>query len=538
MFRTYGHCSLTSLDLSHNAIGSKGAVLLADFVKDLGLKELRLSRSRLCDIWTERGVVVGTFCTSGICSLLKAVRFAGSDKTMTKHLEVLDISRNMLGQDEELLDALSDLIRSDISNLRMLNLTGNYFDEADFFRLCHSMKCNAHILSYCGPRCISSCCEGKAWIKLRSCNLAPLDAFFIVSDLRRSAVFPTSIVDLSWNREFGVGFPSLPRDALPFLYLHTLKLRSIGMDAIYASALRDVLVNPNCRISSLDIAGNAGTLGSDGMEHLLMGLKNNKSLRFLGMVSCVPKDFRNYDLMQDAIEANSFLVDLDISQSHDCVFDATAVYRALKVNRTLRCVSLSRCDINAASVDVLTEVINLGNSLTSLDLSSNSISAFSWNSGPLETPLKSFMAALCQFKPNSLPAHWSPVSVVPQTVSEKSHLMKLDISNNKLYPNVFKSLSAALMNENFFLESLNISSCGIGRLLDHPPICQQFSEAISRNSSLSKLHIKNNSLGVHGIEVSSFSALQCPQCVRFYLLAIFLCNIYSSTFLVTISRLS
>ena len=501
VFRTTGR-SLTSLDLSHNLIGSAGAHALAIYLREVGLTHLNLSKNQLCDVWTSRGVTAGVFNTDGMCALLLAIDSAASQDNECLKLEQLDVSRNMLGQETALMDTLCDVIDSNIDYFSVFNLTGNYFDEADMTRLIESVTRNNKIVSYCRP---SVFVGSKKMLNLASSNLAPFDFLFLNSTFEHVETLPRC-VDFSWNREFGIGDTSFPRNTLPFQNVHTLRLTNISMDIDYAANLRVVLERPECRLSSLDVAGNASTLDREGFNHLLMGLKGNTSLLYLSLVACVPRSYRTYDLIREAIEANKTLLELDLSQSHGCQFDAGPLFIALKTNKTLQTLRMSRCEINAAGISFLSEMIDVNKTLTCLDLSHNYICKLGWDKEFNSFPALSVTVALRHLNTDadpslhSLGAEWSPVSCLPSSLFPLPSLLReLNFSHNKLEESVMEGLSEALKNQLLNVATLNLGFCDIGERGG-----QVLGKALPQVTCVKKLLLGRNNLGVAGIEVSVY----------------------------------
>jgi hypothetical protein len=497
--------SLTHLDLSHNRIGSAGTRELSNYIHEHGLKHLNLSKNRLCDVWNSRGSTLGNFDTAGICFLLEGIT-SSSDSLLTDDhpkLETLNISRNMLGQDPALISTLCRLIEANVEHLTVLNLTGNYFDAGDMRRLGRSMQRNTHITSYHKPSPSPSPSDGgNVLINLSSSNLAPLDFLFLKNRLESGT--PCS-VDFSWNREFGVCDDSFPVIQFPFLNVHTLRLTNISMDVEYADSLRQVLQHPQCRIQSLDVAGNASTLEKDGFNHLLAGMKANTSLRYLSLVSCIPRNYRGYEQIKEAMEINNTLVELDLSQSCGCRFRAAPIIEALTVNTTLQTLRMSRCEINAASIMGLSAVVETNKTLTCLDLSHNHLCKFGWDRDYDVAPALSLTVSLRHLNTDlgePLPplAEWAPISSFPPPVLPlSSPLRELDLSHNKLDDSVVMGLSQALKNKHLNVDTLDISFCGVGEEAG-----RLFGPELSHVTSLKTLRMSNNFLGVIGIEVTFF----------------------------------
>lgn len=83
--------NLSHLNLSHNSIGSEGALILGQFMQNNSIiQSLNLSNNRLCGLTVLKSRIVGQVDLSGIEQLLSALSFC-------QNLKVLDLSANYLG---------------------------------------------------------------------------------------------------------------------------------------------------------------------------------------------------------------------------------------------------------------------------------------------------------------------------------------------------------------------------------------------------------------------------------------------------------
>lgn len=498
---------LEHLDFSRNEIGSSGALALSKFIRVRGLKHLNLSKNRLGDVWSSRGITMGSINTDGLCTLLSTIidchRCHNSDDFLK--LEHLDISRNMIGQDSDLVSVLCELIEIDFDNLRLVNLTGNCFDVTEMTRMMTSAQSNCHIESYTQSSYErSSDTVQNSKVNLAGTNLTPLDFMFLDFTGNCKTVQRSIGADFSWNPELGTGDLSIPLSSYPFRNLQTLKLVQISMDEEFAEILRSVMESPQCCLTSMDVAGNSATLGTKGFNHLLLGLGANSSLLYMSLMSCVPRKYRTYCRIGAALEQNHTLQELDISQSYRCNFDPRPLFRSLLVNSTLQTLRLSRCEISSSGITPLSEVMECNKSLTCLDLTHNFICRYGWNLDFNVVPALSLTVALRHLNTDveelsPLASEWSPISYYAQLETKQafSPLRELNLSHNKIEGSVVEGIAEALKNKRLHIDTLDVSCCGIGVISG-----KLFGDVLAQVTHLKTLLMRCNDMGVEGIEVS------------------------------------
>lgn len=494
---------IRNIDLSHNHIGPTGVKDMSLFLCERGLHYLNLSKNRLCGVWVFRGSTMGHWDSSGLCMLLRAILDV-NNSSVCKKLEHLDISRNMLGQDDDLMSTLCNLIEANLDDLRVLSLTGNLFCVEDMSRLVESIMLNSAIDTYWPPKASPSNENHAIKINLVGCNLAPLDFMFLNPKVNACAPCAVSI-DMSWNRELGIGDPSAPLDSYPFFSLQSLTLANISMDIEFAAALRSIMISSQCSLKSLDVAGNSETLQTDGFLHLVYGLSVNKSILYLNLESCVPKDYRRFDLIGCALESNSTLLELDLSRSYGCRFDAEPILQSLKLNSTLHTLRLSRCEMTSSSIAPLSGVIESNKTLTCLDLSHNYICKQRWDREFNMAPALSLTVVLRHLNTSVVPhsplvtecspvSYFLPQAILPQHTTAK--LRELNLSNNTITESVTMGIAEALKNCCLLIDTLDISYCAIGRHAG-----RVFGDALAHATNLTTLLMRKNSLGVEGLQV-------------------------------------
>lgn len=447
--------------------------------------------------------MAGFYDSSGLCYLLQSILNHDPGGVA---LEQLDISRNMLGQDMSLLTSLCSFIEADLVGLSVLNITGNCFGMADMTRLMQSVQLNTHIASYWRPTDRSdhsTPLNTNININLAGCNLSPLDFMLLRPQMEQP--MRVQAADFSWNMDFGVFDLTCccPHIGFPFVHLQSLRVSSISMDADFALKLREVMENPLCGLTSLDVSGNGLTLQCAGLDNLLLGLTNNTSLLQMSMVACVPQNYRSFDRIASAVKENKTLVELDLSQSIGCRFDAGPLLLALKENSSLKTLRLSRCEINSFGISHLSDMVASNKTLTCLDLSHNYICRFGWERDFDIVPALSLTIALRHLNTEvaSPPCRvnlWAPVSYFPPALvaTPMSTLRALNLSHNTLEYSVVAGIAESLKNSCLPIDSLDVGHCLLGERGG-----KVLGEALPRVSCLKTLLMKSNDIGVAGLEV-------------------------------------
>lgn len=349
---------LRTLDLSDNAISSKGIIALAPGLAALPhLADLLLAG---CDI-SHKGMTVLFDALAGHPTLERLVvahnKMADDKgwgeplKRLLQHsstLTSLDVSSNKIS-DSALESLLGALMLS--SALTSLDVSGNKF----------TAKVGKNLVMYLmGPS------VRVADLSAKSSKLSG----DIAGDFAR--VIGTSVhltrLDLS-NASFGKGGPIPILDALESASMLTsLNLSHTSLDSKAMSSLSSALAK-NVSLMELFLAGNK--LGS-GKLKVGVALAKNKHLALLDLSSNGLKA-KDVDELAGALEQNTALKVLLLDDNPCGNHGVEHMCRALQANRSLVTLSMSRCKIADKGLVLLPAMLKNNRFLHHLVLSSNSL---------------------------------------------------------------------------------------------------------------------------------------------------------------------
>jgi Leucine-rich repeat (LRR) protein len=268
---------LCNLDLSNTMLGPISAVHLAMFIKSMKqLKSLNMSRNRLCGEWLRRGHIEGDFDNTNFIMLLDAVAKSSS-------LTHVDISRNLLGEDCNLLAALLRVVNT--PNIRSLNISGNNFDETDREAIVAALLTSSRMLALCGEEYSSS---PSSSIDLSRRNLKPMDGAFLSTSMRLAPIGSISSLNLSDNFKFGTGGVASLNDWLTVSGLASLDISGVSLGPADCVSLASALLHPSCSLQTLSMRRNGASMTPDGFQRIAKVLRHNESLTSLDLSGSVP----------------------------------------------------------------------------------------------------------------------------------------------------------------------------------------------------------------------------------------------------------
>ena len=190
-----------------------------------------------------------------------------------------------------------------------------------------------------------------------------------------------------------------------------------------------------------------------------------------------------------ALRVNTSLTSLDLSSNSIHAEGAHSLSEALRVNTSLTSLHLSYNPIGADGAKFLSEALRVNTSLTSLNLCWNSIHAEGADSLSealkVNTSLTSLVLSI-----NSI--HADEAHSLSEVLRVNTSLTSLDLFSNSIHAEGAHSLSEAL-KVNTSLTSLDLRSNSIGA-----EGANFLSEAIRVNTSLTSLNLGRNSIGDEG----------------------------------------
>ena len=405
--------SLTSLDLSGNAIRQSGASCLSDaLIANSSLTSLCLSGNEIGDI--------GASC-------LSQALIANSSLT------TLDLSRCSISQSGA--SCLSHALE-DNSSLRYFDLSRNSIGEDGAACLTQALKAN--------------CCLTN--LDLSENGISESGASFF-----SQVLLSNSSLTRLCLRENGIGVDAASRlskalAANSSLTSFDLSYNSIGEDG--AACLSQALAATSS-LSHLGLSGNI--IGDGGAVCLSQALEATSSLTNLDLCGNRIGDDGAASLSQ-ALSVNSSLTYLDLSWNSIGDDGAACLSQALSVNSSLTYLDLSCNSIGDGGAVCLSQALAENSSLSNLNLSGNGIGddgaaslfqALTANSSLTNLNLSSNF--ICE----------SVTSCLVQGFSAISSLTSLDLSVNKIGDDGAVWLSKALV-ANSSLTYLNLRSNPIG----------------------------------------------------------------------------
>ena len=347
--------SLSSLDLSRNSIGNKGANLLAQALRvNTSLSSLDLSRNSI-------GI-------EGANSLAQALRVNTSFSSFA-------LSRNSIGN--EGAKSLAQALRVNTS-LSSLDLSDNSIGNEGANSLAQALRVNTSLSS----------------LDLSDNSIGNEGANSLAQALRVNTSF--SSLALSRNSIGKEGANSLAQALRVNTSFSSLALsrNSIGNEG--ANSLAQAL-RVNTSFSSLALSRNS--IGNEGANSLAQALRVNTSLSSLDLSdNSIGNEGANS--LAQALRVNTSLSSLDLAWNSSGDEGANSLAQALRVNTSLSSLDLSRNSIGDEGANSLVQALRVNTSLSSLDLAWNFIGdevanslaqaprvnasfsslAFSWNS--------------------------------------------------------------------------------------------------------------------------------------------------------------
>ena len=117
---------------------------------------------------------------------------------------------------------------------------------------------------------------------------------------------------------------------------------------------------------------NGNPLGDNGILSILKAVKNSTTLASLDIGRCGVSD-EGGEFLQDFLKINTSLVELTLSQNEDVSWEGWSyIASALKLNNTLKTLSINACAISDKELKIICEGIGEGNSgLRCLDIEEN-----------------------------------------------------------------------------------------------------------------------------------------------------------------------
>ena len=238
-------------------------------------------------------------------------------------------------------------------------------------------------------------------------------------------------------------------------------------------------LSANEYLEELNISGNE--LGNDGIQHLAHALSVNQCLKRLKLQEC-SINFLSSSFAK-ALAMNEHLEDLNFSNNslHDDGIQHLA--HALRVNHGLKILNLTTCNLTSWSAKRLAEALAINKHLKILNISSNPI----YNEG-----IRCLAHALGinqSLKTLNLQSTCSLTSLnaknLAKALTANTHLEELNISGNALCDDGIQHLAHAL-KVNRHLKTLLLVNCSI---TDNG--FQYLAEAIQDNRGLSTLFVHN-----------------------------------------------
>ncbi|KAM9306741.1 uncharacterized protein KZ484_000132 isoform 2-T2 [Pholidichthys leucotaenia] len=405
-------------------------------------------------------------------------------------LETLRLSSCNLS--ERSCEALSSVLSSQSSSLRILDLSNNDLKDSGVKILAAGLQ---------SPHC------RLETLRLSSCNLSERSCEALSSVLS-SQSSSLRVLDLSNNvlKDSGVKILASGLQS-PHCRLETLRLSSCNLSERSCEALSSVLSSQSSSLRVLDLSNN--DLKDSGVKILAAGLQSpHCRLETLSLSGCLVSE-EGCSSLASALRSNpSYLRELDLSYNHPGE-SGEKILSALQEDPLCRLetLRLSSCNLSERSCEALSSVLSSqSSSLRVLDLSNNDLkdSGVKILAAGLQSPhcrLETLSLSGC------LVSEEGCSSLASALRSNPSYLRELDLSYNHPGESGEKILSALQEDPLCRLETLRLSSCNLSERS-----CEALSSVLSsQSSSLRVLDLSNNDLKDSGVKILA-AGLQSPHC--------------------------
>lgn len=257
--------------------------------------------------------------------------------------------------------------------------------------------------------------------------------------------------------------------------LTSLCLRHCFLNEKDAKLLGDAMVN-NTKLRSLDVSWN--DFGSFGMMFFTEGLKKNSSLTSLN-VSQNKFGSEGAKFLIDMLSCNQSLKEVHVDDNDLCDDDAVRMCNVLKTNQVLGTLSFSRND----------------------SMSLKGFKAFS--------DLLSISSPLTRLKLDVCKAGVESTITLAEGLKNNGTLVSLDLGSNRVCSGGACAIFKALQS-NSTLTHLMLNNNGIEGSAD---CMKALAGMLSRNSSLKKLNLESNLLGLGGNTSLLIEGLRGNRCI-------------------------
>ena len=241
----------------------------------------------------------------------------------------------------------------------------------------------------------------------------------------------------------------------------------------------------HCSVDSLTLCGDHGI--EDYVNETKNCLQMNTKLISLTLCNITNNGSK---IIAEAIEVNTRIKKLDISNNIICDDGAIAISNSLKYNSSLQQLNMSKNNITSEGAKYIAEAIQVTNTLEKLDLSSNAIS----NDGvaAISDSLQ-FNITLQELNMSRNEITSEGIKKINKAIQVNKTLKQLDLSINKIADEGANFISDALKN-NISLQQLNISHSDITN-----SGIKVIAEAIKINSTLQNINISKNHISTEGL---------------------------------------
>ncbi|XP_057187774.1 uncharacterized protein si:ch211-196h16.5 [Triplophysa rosa] len=486
-----------SINLFHclNELGDQSLVNeVQEFVKSGNLSSSRFSSSQ----WS---AVVFVLLTSEQLDVFELSKYVcpfknkddmTSDKVLLKLRPVVDASKSAQLSDCKLTEkccaCLTEVLTSNSSCLRDLNLSGNYLGDLGVKLLSGGLK---------NPNC------KLETLVLWDCGVTEEGCVALSSALKSN---PSHLrkLNLSGNNLGGSGVKLLSaRLKNPSCKLETLELSRCGVTDDGCDGLAAAL-RSNSHLRDLNLSDN--NLGSTGVKLISAGLENpNCKLETLQLSDCGVAD-KGCVALASALISNSHLRELNLSRNKLGGSGVKMLSAGLKnPNCKLEKLVLWDCGVTDKGCAALASGLRSNSHLRKLNLKKNTNlgdSGVKLLSAGLENPnckLEKLELSRCGV------THKGCVALASALKSNPSHLRELNLSENNIGGSGVELLSATLKNPKCKLEILRLRCCGI---TDEG--CHALASALKLNPSyLKDLNLSENNLGDSGVKKLSAVLKNC-----------------------------